>query len=263
MKIRPDHKWLIIGICLVIALLGAACQSVPGTEPRTEVSQPETIPEATTGATAEPLAPAAETTPTATPEADPRVELGSSAWGAVFDDGTETWFQFENDQAKSEVRDGKLVLTAKKANGFDAWTMSHPKMDDFYLEVVFTTGEQCAGKDRHGILFRAPDNTQGYLYNVACDGSYQLRIWDGEQFTDLINWTADSHIAIGPDVTQRVGVWAEGDHLVLYVNGFQVGEARDTTFWDGTFGVNIAAAESVGFTVDVIEAKAWDILAAE
>ena len=263
MKIRPDHKWLIIGICLVIALLGAACQSVPGTEPRTEVSQPETIPEATTGATAEPLAPAAETTPTATPEADPRVELGSSAWGAVFDDGTETWFQFENDQAKSEVRDGKLVLTAKKANGFDAWTMSHPKMDDFYLEVVFTTGEQCAGKDRYGILFRAPDNTQGYLYNVACDGSYQLRIWDGEQFTDLINWTVDSHIAKGPYVTQRLGVWAEGDHLVLYVNGFQVGEARDTTFWNGTFGVNIAAAESVGFTVDVIEAKAWDILAAE
>jgi hypothetical protein len=39
MKIRPDHKWLIIGISLVIALLGAACQSVPGTEPGTEVSQ--------------------------------------------------------------------------------------------------------------------------------------------------------------------------------------------------------------------------------
>ncbi len=263
MKIRPDHKWLIIGICLVIALLGTACQSVPGTEPGTEVSQPEATTEETTGATAEPLAPAAEITPTATSEADPRAELGSSAWGAVFEDGTETRYQFENDQAKSEVRDGKLVLTAKKANGFDAWTMSHPKMDDFYLEVVFTTGEQCAGKDRYGIFFRAPDNTQGYLYNVACDGSYQLRIWDGEQFTDLINWTVDSHIAIGPDVTQRLGVWAEGDHLVLYVNGFQVGEARDTTFWDGTFGVNIAATESVGLTVDVIEAKAWDILAAE
>lgn len=198
-------------------------------------------------------------TPTATPEADPRNELGSSVWGAVFDDGTETWFQYENDQAKSEVHDGKLQLTAKKANGFDAWTMSHPQMDDSYLEVVFNTGETCQGKDRYGILFRAPDNTQGYLYNVACDGSYQLRKWDGEQFGDLINWTIDPSIAIGPDVTQRLGVWAEGDRLVLYVNGFQVGETRDSTYSEGTFGVNIAATETIGFTVDVIEAKIWDL----
>jgi hypothetical protein len=62
---------------------------------------------------------------------------------------------------------------------------------------------------------------------------------------------------------QRLGVWAEGDHLVLYVNGFQVGETRDNTFGSGTFGVNIAATESEGFTVDVIEAKAWEILAVE
>jgi hypothetical protein len=259
MKIHPDRKWFMIGIILVIALLGTACQSVPSTEPASEVSQPEETTETSPGGTSEPLPPAIEITPTATPEADPRSELGSSAWGAVFDDGTETWHQFDNDQSNSELQDGKLVLTSKKANSFDAWTMSYPKMDDFYLEVVFETGEQCAGKDRYGILFRAPDNTQGYLYNVACDGSYQLRIWDGEQFTDLINWTVDGQIAKGPDVTQRVGVWAEGDHLLLYVNGFQVGEARDAAFLDGTFGVNIAAAENAGFTVDVIEAKTWDI----
>jgi hypothetical protein len=263
MKIRPDHKWFMTGIILVIALLGTACQSVPGTEPASESSQPDATTETTSGATTEPLAPSVEITPTATPDADPRSELGSSAWGAVFDDGTETWFQFDNDQSKSELQDGKLVLTAKKANSFDAWTMSYPEMDDFYLEVVFTTGEQCAGKDRYGIFFRAPDNTQGYLYNIACDGSYQLRIWDGEQFTDLINWTVDGHIAKGPDTTQRLGVWAEGDHLVLYVNGFQVGEARDSNFLDGTFGVNIAAVENAGFTVDVTEAKAWDIPAAQ
>jgi hypothetical protein len=156
-------------------------------------------------------------------------------------------------------RDGKLVLSAKKANSFDTWAMSYPQMNDFYLEVVFTPGEACRGKDRYGILFRAPDNNQGYLYNIACDGSYQLRTWDGEQFSDLINWTVDTHIAKGFEVTQRLGVWAEGDRLVLYVNGFQVDEVRDSTYSEGTFGVNIAAAETVGFTVDVIEAKVWDL----
>ena len=224
-------KTIITLIILAIVLLISACQPTPATEAETEATQVEVVPEATEAATSEPPSPAAEITPTATPKADPRDELGASTWGAIFDDGTETWFQFENDQAKSEVRDGKLVLTAKKTNGFDAWTMSYPKFDDVYLEVVFTVGEGCTGKDRYGILFRAPDNTQGYLYNVACDGSYQLRIWDGEQFTDLIGWTVDSSIAVGPDVTQRLGVWAEGEHLVLYVNGFQVGETLLPPMW--------------------------------
>jgi len=255
MEYRSYHKWIIVGILLIVAMLGVACAQPPETKsPAVEPQSEQPASSATDEITS-----AAQITPTATPEADPRDQLGSSVWGAVFEDGTETWYQFENDQSMSEVRDDKLVLTAKKANSFDAWTMSYQQMDDFYLEVVFNIGETCEGKDRYGILFRAPDNTQGYLYNVACDGSYQLRKWDGEQFTDLIKWTIDPHIAKGPEVTQRLGVWAEGDRLVLYVNGFQVGETRDTTYSEGTFGVNIAAAETVGFTVDVIEAKVWDL----
>lgn len=262
---REQQILIILGIILFTAVLVTACaqppssgtSSVPPQDENTSSSQPSQ-------STAEPqageLSPAAGVTPTMTPEADPRDELGSSTWGAVFDDGTETWFQYENEQFKSEVRDNKLVLTAKKANSFDTWVMSYPQLDNAYLEVVFTTGEVCTGKDRYGVLFRAPDNTKGYLYNVACDGSYQLRIWDGEQFTDMINWTVDANIATGPGVNQRLGIWAEGDRLVLYVNGFEVGQVQDSTFSSGTFGVNIAAVQNEGFTVDVIEAKAWDIV---
>jgi hypothetical protein len=249
-RIPPSLHFILLAVLLVSACAQSPETELPAAEPQSD--QPASA------ATDEIPSPP-QITPTATPEADPRDQLGSSVWGAVFEEGTETWYQFENDQSKSEVHDGKLQLTAKKANSYDVWTMSYPQMDDFYLEVVFSIGKTCPGKDRHGILFRAPDNTQGYLYNVACDGSYQLRSWDGEQFTDLINWTVDPHIAQGPEITQRLGVWAEGDRLVLYVNGFQITETRDSTFSKGTFGVNIAAAETVDFTVDVIEAKVWDL----
>jgi hypothetical protein len=246
------------GIFLVLILGVAACaqateapdQEMPTEEAQT--GQPVSTP-------TQESRPEPGNTPTSTPDADPRSQLGSSAWGAVFDDGTQTWYQFDNDVAKSEVRDGKLVLTAKKNNSFDSWTMSYPPMSDFYLEVGFNPRDFCEGKDRYGILFRAPDNTQGYLYNVACDGSFQLRTWNGEQFTDLINWRVDEHIATGAELNQRLGVWAEGDQISLYVNGFQVGEVRDSAFDQGTFGVNIAAAETAGLTVDVIEAKAWEL----
>jgi len=248
-------RYIFLWSILILGLVVASCAQATEQEMTTEPLQPE---QATSADTAEPL-PEIGGTPTSTPEADPRNQLGASVWGAVFDDDTETWYQYDNDQASSEVRDGKLVLTAKKSNSFDSWTMSYPEMSDFYLEVLFTIGDSCEGKDRYGIFFRAPDNTQGYLYNVACDGSYQLRLWDGEQFTELINWTVDSHIAKGADVDQRLGVWAEGDQMALYVNGFQVGEAIDTTYSQGTFGVNIAGAQTAGFTVDVVEAKVWDL----
>ncbi len=210
---------LNLSFILIAGMLAVACAQTP--EPELPAAEPQ--PEQPASSATDEITSAAQITPTATPEADPWDQLGSSVWGAVFEDGTETWYQFDNDQSMSEVRNNKLVMTAKKANSFDAWTMSYPQMDDFYLEVVFDTGETCQGKDRYGILFRAPDNTQGYLYNVACDGSYQLRVWDGEQFSDLIKWTIDSRIAKGPEVTQRLGDWAEADRLVLYLNGFQVG----------------------------------------
>ena len=203
--------------------------------------------------------PLPEPTPTSTPEADPRVELGNSAWGAVFTDGTQTWFQYENEQSSAQVKDGMLVVTDFRANSFDSWSMSFPVASDFYLEVAFTTGETCEGKDRFGFIFRAPDPNQGYLYNISCDGAYQLRIWDGEKFADLIKWTVDDHIIPGPDVTHRVGVIANGENLALYINGFKVNEISDPTFTEGTFGINSAAAETEGFTVYVTEAKLWEL----
>ena len=261
---REKRLLITFSIILVAAVMFTACEQLPGSA--TDAVPPpgeDTSDSQTSQSTDEPQsdepAPASAVTPTMTPEADPRNELGSSTWGAVFDDDTETWFQYENEQVKSEVRDDKLVLTAKKANSFDAWVMSYPQFDDAYLEVSFFISEPCAVKDRYGILFRAPDNTMGYLYNVACDGSYQLRAWDGESFNDLINWTVDTRIATGPEVDQRLGIWADGEKLVLYVNGFEVGQVQDSTFSSGTFGVNIAAAENAGFSVDVTEAKIWEL----
>ena len=114
-----NHNYRIpLNLCLILiaVLLASACAQPPVTKsPAVEPQSEQPASSATDEITS-----AAEITPTATPEADPRDQLGSSVWGAVFDDGTETWYQFENDQAKSEVRDGKLVLTAKKANSFDA-----------------------------------------------------------------------------------------------------------------------------------------------
>jgi len=267
MNVRFNHKFILLGVLLIIALLISACGGTDTETPEatsaeiaTDTSAPTaTVPPPTDTPEPSPT-PTPELTPTSTPETDPRQELGNSAWGAVFEDGTQTWYQYDHSNGKAEVRDNKLVLTSYKANGYDNWSMSYPPMTDFYLEVRFTTGPECAGKDRYGIFFRAPDSTHGYLYNASCDGAFQVREWNGEEFTELIGWTVSEHIIPGPEVEHRLGVWAEGDQYKLYVNGFQVGEFSDDTYVEeGTFGVAHAAAETVNFTVDVTEAKAWEL----
>ncbi|MFN2234507.1 MAG: hypothetical protein ACK2U1_09775, partial [Anaerolineales bacterium] len=63
-----------------------------------------------------------------------------------------------------------------------------------------------------------------------------------------------------PDVEHRLGVWAEGDQYELYVNGFLVGEFSDGTYVkEGSFGAAYAAADTENFTVDVTEARVWNL----
>ncbi|MGD9092189.1 MAG: hypothetical protein PVF74_05050 [Anaerolineales bacterium] len=251
----------------IFALLAVACASAETPTPATVTEEVAGGSGAATQATAPtntPVPPTeaavAQTTATSTPEADPRVELGSPTWRAAFGKDTEqTWFQFDDEQAKVEMKPDELVLTAHQANSSDVWSMSYPVLTNFYLEYTVTIGEACSGKDRYGPIVRAPDNNQGYLYQISCDGMFQLRSWDGEEFSELIEWTPSEHIFQGPDPSHRLGFMAEGNLLSVYINGFLLGEIEDDAFDMGTFGISIAAADTPGFMVTMTEAVYWEL----
>ena len=88
--------------------------------------------------------------------------------------------------------------------------MASPKISNFYLEIQGTSGDSCQGKDRYGLIFRAPDPNQGYLFGISCDGFYRLRAWDGEKFSGLISWRQSEYIHTGPNQTNRIGVYGKG-----------------------------------------------------
>jgi hypothetical protein len=258
------QKFLVF---IFIAIVLVACGGAETSEPVSTTEKMAESPGAATQAvvpTNTPLppteAPVTEPTMTATPEADPRNELGNATWRAAFGKDTEqTWFQFDDEQAKVEMKPDQLVLTSLKANSRDVWSMSYPVLTNFYLEITGTSGDVCSGKDRYGPIVRAPDNNQGYLYQISCDGMFQLRSWDGAEFTDLIKWTPSENIFQGPDQTHRLGFMAEGNMLSVYVNGFLLGEVEDDTFDTGTFGISIAAADTPGFTMTMTEAVYWEL----
>jgi hypothetical protein len=182
--------------------------------------------------------------------------LGDPTWRDTFTAGT-NWFLVDTDNTVFEIKDGNLVMVSKTTE-MDEWGLSNrPKLTDFYLEIIATTGEECSGLDRYGVLVRAPDAAKGYVFGFSCAGSYRLYLWDGENYTGLQEWASSPHILSGPNQTNRMGIMAEGSSFKLYANGKLLTEVSDSTYAEGRFGLFIGSKNTVNFTVAVEEAAYW------
>jgi hypothetical protein len=203
----------------------------------------------------ESVTPTATLTPTLSPD-DPRIKLGAPAWKEDFSKANKNFYQYEDDQTRFVYDSGSLVLTAKNPNGWVNWSLSYPKPKDFYLEATFKV-DTCSGLDRYGLVFRAPDITNGYFFGFSCDGKYSLRIYN--QQGDLIPWTPNPAILSGSNQVNRIGILAMGDRYAFYANGKLLQETKETTFTEGgLFGAFIASANTGNFTVHMDEIAFWN-----
>lgn len=198
--------------------------------------------------------------PTATvPASDPKLKLGNASFTDTFNDG-KNWPLGEDKYTSAEVSNGVLKFTA--LTKIDGWRIAWPDIQDVYMEMTAKTGE-CSASEHYGLMLRVPDKVEanaGYMVGISCDGKFSLRKWDGEKMTSLIAWKADSAIVSGANQTNRLGIWAKGSQLVVYVNGVKVGEASDTTFTGkGGFGIFVGGSPENGkFTVNIDEISYWE-----
>lgn len=200
-----------------------------------------------------------EATPTLSPE-DPVLSLGVPSVKDTFDNGS-IIYQYDETQSSFQVENDQFVLVAKKANSYETWSLSWEELENFYLEITGTFGPECGGKDRYGMIFRAPDTSEGYLITISCDGSYRLSTWESEdeEYTTIKNWTSSEHINNGPDGLNRLGVKVKGDKITGYINGRQIFEITDSTFSSGRMGVVVAASNTAGFTAYLDQVVYWKL----
>lgn len=197
-------------------------------------------------------------TPTATFAAgDPRAELGAPAWQDSFADGS-NWFMFEDEHVTMTVSNGELTMAALQTGKWDSWMLAYPILENFYLEGVFSQGK-CKGEDRYGMLVRAPDPNQAYLFGVTCDGQYSFRRWDGKRNHWLGEWTAHEAIATGSNQDNRLGIRAEGRTFTLYANGKELASFSDGNYREGGIGLFVGAGETPKFEVNIEEVSYWQL----
>jgi hypothetical protein len=230
--------------------------------PATSTPTPTPVDTATTTPTAPPGSDSPAATATATGD-DPSLPLGGPDWRDIFTSSA-NWFSgassYEDDHVRFKIENGAMKMTAFEANFREGWVLSWPKPENFYLEATFKVLD-CSGADRYGLFARATnvdENPHGYLIGLTCDGKYSLRIFD-EEFSNVIGWTASNNIHQGSNQTHRLGFWADGTKLRIYVDGKKLVETNDSTFDSGPFGVFIGAAETENFTVEVEEIAYWTL----
>jgi uncharacterized protein YraI len=258
---------LILSLALVLAACGPTATQLPS-EPQVDQDLPPTpeptaVPVEPTAIPVEPTATTAVVEPTATlvpaemQSGDPAVFLGEPDGVDTFDNA-DNWTLFDNQCFKSEITDGKYIMTAKGLPGIVCWEVSWPLIKDFYNEITIDMPEQCQPDDRFGLLFRAPDNLRGYLYGLTCDGRYTLTMWDGETTTVLLEPTASELITTGPEAVNRIGVVAYGSSYYLYANGVFLAEAQDATFLqEGMLGLYVRTSTELPFTVAYDDLGVW------
>lgn len=221
----------------------------------TETQAPTETPTATTPPTATPTS-----APTSTPVAgDPRLSLGDPDFRDTFKTSTNWGGPWENDYTRGKIEDNALVFTSV---GVDGWTLSWPEVKDYYIEMTATTGN-CSGADRYGLITRVPDTyDRGYLYGFTCDGRYSFRFWDpdAKRYVQVVNWTSSDKINAGPNQTNRLGLWLEGNTFRLYANGSLLATVQDDTRNDeGRFGPFVGHDQTEDFTIKITEISYWEL----
>ncbi len=203
-------------------------------------------------------------TPADTPLAGghPLEGLGEPSFVDTFAEGPGNWAVYNDEHVAMFAGEDSLImvaLDASRRDPYDAWMVSPVNLTNLYLEVSATPGE-CAGLDRYGLLIRAAaDASTAYVYGFSCDGKYSLRLWDGEKFYMLKEWTTSQFVHKGANQTNLLGIRAEEDAFSLYANDVLLTEIKDDRYTSGAVGLFVGAVQTDEFQV-VFDRVAWWLL---
>jgi hypothetical protein len=198
-------------------------------------------------------------TPTATatePLTDIVDSLGDPFYTDALDNG-DNWSLGKDTYVDLQAVNGNLVMQGLKTTS--GWRLTNRSAKNFYLEITGKM-EECTGEDQFGIMFRVPNRitaTSGYLLGITCEGKYSLKRWDGETMLSLINWKQSDLIHSGSNQTNRIGIMADGNNMKVYINGVKVGEAADSWFPQGGYGLYVGARETTGLKALIDEVSIW------
>jgi hypothetical protein len=202
--------------------------------------------------------------PTSFPVDDPRYGLDLTAPDYVDAFSVaHTWFDEYRDSRVEIFRvENSLRCTDKRTDYIITWSTTARRDANVYAEITAEIGP-CQGKDGYGLALRIGGDQydRGYSVEFSCDGHYRMR-----KFIDistppvtLVDWTHSDAINTGSDASNRLGFAAKGANLYALANGELIGQAQDTNYTYGAYGLFASAAETADLTVTFDDFTLWQL----
>ena len=182
-------------------------------------------------------------TKTATPEKRPG--LGEVTLTDNFSSSL-SWNTPVSDEGSASIERNRLTLAIQP----DVYMLSLKNdlvLGNFYAEITAHTGI-CRGADEYGLLVRA-NAVAYYRFALTCDGhthAERISVYEKHPLQEAI---ISGDVPIGAPSEVKIGVWALGTEMRLFLNGRYQFTIDDPNYASGTLGVFAFSASDTTVTI--------------
>jgi hypothetical protein len=251
-------KWTFIVILSGIFALGlGAC--TPATPAPTSTPAPATdTPIPTPPTVWFPPTNTATPAPTFTASATPPGILGQGQLLLADNfDPDSPWNVARASRASAVLDRNRLVLSAYEPQTMLISTREQNLFGDFYAEIDVRLN-LCAPTDEYGILFRQQSSQSYYRLTLNCAAQIRLDRVYNSQLSFLYQSAPSGDAPFGAPGEVKIGIWASGSEIRIFLNGrFQI-QAFDPLFRTGGLGVFIRSASGTQ-TVSFGNLNVWQV----
>jgi hypothetical protein len=192
------------------------------------------------------------------PTRDNRPGLGELLFSDSFDQPA-LWNTASSAQASATVTRNRLVLSITEPGPLSIASLrSQPAVGDFYAEATVDIS-LCSGADQYGMLFRASGSRDYYRFVLNCSGQERLeRLSKGITYP-LLGWLKSNDVPQGAPAQIKLGVWAVGREIRLFLNDNFQFSLVDPVFPSGGLGFFAYAGGKSPVTVSFSDLSVYSV----
>jgi len=169
------------------------------------------------------------------------------------------WDMPSSAQASATLARNRLLLSINGPGPLRVISMrSQPVLGDFYAEAMVDIS-LCSGTDQYGMIFRATSRNDYYRFVVNCNGQARLERLRGGETYPLLDWLSSGDAPFGAPAQVKMGVWAVGRELRVFLNDHFQFSQTDPVFTNGTLGFFIYAGGQTPVTVSFSDLSVYSV----
>ncbi|MBN2046310.1 MAG: hypothetical protein JW750_00595 [Anaerolineaceae bacterium] len=158
------------------------------------------------------------------------------------------WTTINAQYGQAAYGNEELTITVDEARRSLYSFFLEPMPANHYLELD-ASASLCRGEDMYGMVLRTQSSDQFYRLAINCNGEVKLDLIRGNSVVPIASLASSAGVKPGPLQVLRIGVWAYGDTMSIYINDVYQFSAEKMMWQIGGIGVFARRAADSALTV--------------